>query len=71
MRKELSKYGNKLVKKNEIIVFNKIDMVNKEEINKKIEIFRTKINKKIFTISALKHLGLKNFKKDLIIYGNR
>jgi len=71
VRKELSKYGNKLVKKNEIIVFNKIDMINEKEIDKKIETFRSKINKKIFTISALKHLGLKNFKKNLIIYGNR
>jgi len=70
VRQELFKYGNKLVKKNEIIVFNKIDLINEEEISKKIEIFRKKINKKIFTISALKHVGLKNFKKKLISYGN-
>ena len=65
VRKELFKYSNKLVKKREIIVFNKIDMINGEEINKKIDIFKKKIKKKIFTISALKRIGLKTIKKNL------
>ena len=71
IRKVLHKYGNKLAKKRELIVFNKIDMLNDEEINKKIEIFRKKIKKKIFTISALKHKGLENIKKILIKYANQ
>ena len=70
VRKELFKYGNKLVKKNEIIVFNKIDLMNKKDAEKKIEIFRKKIKKEIFAISAQNHTGLKNFKKKLISYGN-
>jgi len=70
VRKELFKYGNKLVKKNEIIVFNKIDMMDKKEANKKIEIFKRKIKKKIFVISAQNHTGLKDFRKNLISYGN-
>ena len=65
VRKELFKYSNKLVKKREIIVFNKIDMSNEEEINKKINIFKKIIKRKIFTISALKHIGLKTIKKNL------
>ena len=68
VRKELFKYSNKLVKKKEIIVFNKIDMLNEEEINKKIDAFQKKIKKKIFTISALKHIGLKIIKKNLVSY---
>jgi len=68
VRKELFKYSNKLVKKKEIIVFNKIDMIDKEEINKKIDFFIKKIRRKIFTISALKHIGLKTLKKNLNIY---
>jgi len=68
VRKELFKYSNKLTKKREIIVFNKIDMVNNEEINKKIDIFNKKIKKKIYTISALKHKGLKTVKKMLVSY---
>ena len=68
VRKELFKYSNKLTKKREIIVFNKIDMVNNEEINKKIDIFNKKIKKKIYTISALKHKGLKTIKEILVSY---
>ena len=43
VRKELVKYSKKLTKKREIIVFNKIDMVSDQEINKKIDIFAKKI----------------------------
>ena len=68
VRKELFKYGNKLIKKREIIVFNKIDMASDEEINKKIDIFSKKIRKKIYAISALKHKGLTTVKKMLVSY---
>ena len=68
VRKELFKYSDKLIKKREIIVFNKIDMINNEEINKKIDIFGRKIKKKIYIISALKHTGLKTIKKILVNY---
>ena len=40
-------------------------MINEKEINKKIDIFQKKIKKEIFTISALKHIGLKTIKKNL------
>ena len=69
IRKELFKYSNKLTKKKEIIVFNKIDMVSDEEINKKINIFSKKIKKKIYTISALKQKGLTTIKRILIQHG--
>ena len=68
VRKELLKYSDKLIKKREIIVFNKMDMINKEEVNKKINNFNKKVKKKIYTISALKHQGLKVIKKILISY---
>jgi len=68
VRKELVKYSKKLTKKREIIVFNKIDMVSDQEINKKIDIFAKKIKKKIYPISALKHKGLTTIKRDLIKY---
>ncbi len=68
VRKELLKYGNKLEKKREIVVFNKIDMIEENEVNKKINIFKNKVKKKIFIISALKHRGLKNLKKNLVNY---
>jgi hypothetical protein len=43
-------------------------MINKEEIHEKIDIFQKKIKKKIFLISALKHMGLKTIKKNLTTY---
>ncbi len=70
VRKELFKYGNKLAKKKEIIVFNKVDMINEKEISKKIEVFKKKIKKKIFTISALKNIGLNTIKKNLLNHAN-
>ena len=68
VRKELFKYSNKLTQKKEIIVFNKIDMIESEETNKKIDFFNRKIKKKIFAISTLKQKGLKNIKKILVSY---
>ena len=68
VRKELFKYSNKLKKKREVIVFNKIDMINEEELDNKINIFNKKMKKKIYTISALKHKGLNTIKKILIGY---
>jgi len=68
VRKELFKYSNKLTKKREIVVFNKIDMAKSEEINKKINIFSKKIKKKIYKISALKHQGITDIKKVLVRY---
>ena len=68
VRKELFKYSNKLTKKREIVVFNKIDMASDDEINKKINIFSKKIKKKIYKISALKHKGIIDIKRELIKY---
>ena len=68
VRKELSKYSKKLIKKNEIVVFNKIDMMNEKDTKSKKEIFYHKIKKKAYTISALKHTGLNDLKKNLLMY---
>ena len=68
VRKELFKYSNKLIKKREIIVFNKIDMANNDEIDEKVDIFTKKIKKKIYKISALKHQGIMDIKKVLVKY---
>ena len=66
IRKELSKYSNNLLKKKEIIVFNKIDMININEVEKKINIFKKKIKKNIYKISVVQNKGLINIKKLLV-----
>ena len=48
IRKELSKYSNDLLKKKEIIVFNKIDIINTNEINEKVNFFKKKIERNIY-----------------------
>jgi len=66
IRKELSKYSNNLLKKKEIIVFNKIDIINTDEINEKINFFKKKIKKNIYKISVAQNNGLSTLKKLLI-----
>jgi len=66
IRKELSKYSNSLLKKKEIIIFNKIDMINADEIKKKINSFRKKIKKNTYEISVVQSKGLINIKKLLV-----
>jgi len=70
VRKELFKYSSKLEEKREVVVLNKIDMIPKEEMNKKLNIFRKKINKKVLLISALKRLGLKDIKENLFTHAH-
>ena len=66
IRKELSKYNDSLIKKKEIIVFNKIDIINTNEINEKINYFKKKIKKNIYKVSVVQNKGLSTLKKILI-----
>jgi len=66
IRQELSKYSNDLIKKKEIIVFNKIDIMNTNEIREKINIFKKKIKKKIYQISVVQSKGLITIKKLMV-----
>ena len=66
VRKELEKYSNDLSKKKEIIIFNKIDIINNTEINIKINSFKKKIKKNIYKISVAQSKGLTSIKKLLV-----
>jgi GTP-binding protein len=66
IRKELSKYSSSLIKKKEIIVFNKIDIIGDKEIKEKIINFRKKINKSIYKISVVQNKGINNIKKLMV-----
>jgi len=66
IRKELSKYSNNLLKKKEIIIFNKIDVIKTDEINEKINYFKKKVKKNIYKISVVQNKGLSNLKKILV-----
>jgi len=49
IREELSQYSEKLTKKKEIVVFNKIDLLTEEEKNNKIKEFKKFYKKKFFS----------------------
>ena len=46
VRNELGKYSKKLLKKDELVVFNKIDLIDKNKLNEKKNKFSKKIKKK-------------------------
>ncbi len=60
IRNELSKYDKKILKKTEIIVFNKSDLINMNSIDGKLKNFKKKI-KKSFEITSL--ISNQNFDK--------
>ena len=66
VRNELSKYDKILTKKKEIIVFNKSDLLEKKEIEKKLNIFKKKIKKKFEVISVITDNNLTNLRKILL-----
>ena len=63
IRKELTKYGEILSKKKEIIVFNKSDLLEKKELDKKLKIFKSKIKKKFEVISVVSDTNLITLRK--------
>ena len=60
IRDELSKYDKRILKKKEIIIFNKSDLLDMNKIEKKIKGFKNKI-KKDFEITSL--VSNQNFEK--------
>ena len=65
IREELSQYSEKLTKKKEIVVFNKIDLLTEEEKNNKIKEFKKFYKKKFFQISILKKQNIKEVLRSL------
>ena len=68
VRNELKSYGKELIKKKEIIVFNKIDLLQKKNIDKKVKDFEIKIKKKTFKMSTIQSRSVSNIKSKLMNY---
>ena len=66
IKNELSKYDKKILKKTEIIIFNKLDLIDMDSITKKLENFRKKIKKNFEVTSLLSGQNFEKIKK--IIY---
>ena len=66
IRLELLSYDKILAKKKEIIFFNKSDLLEKNNIDKKLREFKDKINTKFEVISVFSDKDIKKVKKLLI-----
>ena len=68
VRIELGKYSKDLLKKNELIIINKVDLVDKKELEKKKSDFSKKTKKKFLILSTLDKKLVSNIKSKLIKY---
>ena len=68
IRAELGKYSKSLLKKNEIIVLNKIDLIDKKNLDSKKKILSGKIKKKIYDLSTLDKSKISRIKSKLLEY---
>jgi len=68
VRNELGKYSKDLLKKDELIVFNKIDLIDKNKLNKKKDKFSKKIKNDVLTISTFNKTSVAKIKSKLIKY---
>ena len=67
---ELSNYDKNLIKKKEIIFFNKSDLLEDNEINEKLMDFKKKIKTKYEIVSVYSNKDIQKIKKLLIKYAN-
>ena len=68
VREELKKYSQNLLDKKEVVVFNKIDLIEKDQIKKKLSIFNQEINKNVIVMSTLDKKTVSDIKSKLINY---
>ncbi len=68
VRKELSKYSKDLVKKKEIVVLNKTDLIDEEEKKEKIKKLKNRLKKNIFLMSTMDKKSVSNIKSKLVNY---
>jgi GTP-binding protein len=67
---ELKSYSSKLHKKKELIVLNKIDLVNENDIKKIVKEFSKTVKSEIFLMSTLEKSAISKIKAKLIYYAN-
>ena len=63
IRNELSKYDKKILKKKEIIIFNKLDLLEVEVLNEKLKKFKKRLKKNFEIISLASNENFEKMKK--------
>ncbi len=64
IRSELKTYSKDLTKKKEIIVLNKIDLIDEGTVDRAVSVFKDK-RKKVFLISAQKGIGIEELAREI------
>ena len=70
IKNELKNYSSKLSKKKELIVLNKIDLIDKNEIKKIIKDFSKNTQSEVITLSILEKKSISEIKAKLISYAS-
>ena len=68
VKNELKSYSKNLLKKKELIVLNKIDLIDEKMTKKIVDEFSKKINGEILTLSTLDKNSVSKIKSKLISY---
>ena len=70
IKNELKKYSAKLSKKKELVVLNKVDLIDNNELKKIIKEFSKNIKSEVITLSTLEKRSVSQIKAKLISYAS-
>ena len=70
IKNELKKYSTKLSKKKELVVLNKVDLIDNNEVKKIIKEFSKNTKSEVITLSTLKKKSVSQIKAKLISYAS-
>ncbi len=70
IKNELKKYSSKLPKKKELVVLNKTDLIDKENIKKIVKEFSKITSSEVISLSTLKKSSVSQIKAKLISYAS-
>ena len=70
VKNELKNYSSKLSKKKELIVLNKTDLINEDEIKKIVKDFSKNVKSEIVVLSTLEKKSISRIKSKLISYAS-
>ena len=68
VKNELKKYSNKLIKKKELIVLNKIDLIDEKEVNHIIKDFKKNTKSEVIAVSTFNKTSVSKIKSKLLNY---
>ena len=70
IKNELKKYNAKLLKKRELVVLNKVDLIDNNEVKKIIKEFSKNTKSEVITLSTLEKRSVSQIKAKLISYAS-